>query len=1061
MAAPITTPKGVRLRDPEDYATLRQDILTGVRDEFSSSFPKSFGGVRMELHDVGYDGEDEKPITPDEEFKLRMEDGYLARRLRGTVRLFDEKTGDMLDEKRMSLMRVPVISDRGVFMHGGNDYGMALQSRLRPGVYTRRTANGLLETQFNVRPGSSRAFRLNFDPASAQYKLAVGPGGSSQAHFYSLMHDLGVPDEDMETAWGSEVFSANKEAYDTRVLARVYKHLVPKWQQIPDASRDEQAAAIREALDAAQVARDVVSHTLPNLLDRTKAAAWNAQYLGKDLGMEMLVKQASALEFAPDFDPTRVFQNRLYDHFDTWVESKMLATKRASIAVDLDGTLARTTEGDFNPEVIGEPVPAMLERVKQWIAAGDEVVIFTARAATPSNVPHVKAWLKKHGLGDLEVTNRKDPEMKAFWDDRAVSVMPNTGIKSAVVKQDKKTGKWQLWTADGKRVLGTHDKPEDAYKQEYAIQKSQERRQKQAAAKPVELGERKSTYWICPHCREEIHEKHSYPKDPEWWKSGKPLIEIHRDCGGEFIPPPSDPEVFAFLGQLKSAQTLPPTALEFRMDPVYDWDGTLILRMPGNAGEYISGLQQAELTALGKQLAEDGQPVDIVTARPPLFHPHIRQTAERLGIPLGSIRHGGDDKTDVIRELMRPLIDDDERIVNLLRANLGEQAAQHYKQAAVDQKKLDLARKVTEAPVSPEQADAGNYPKGKLEWNGLTIRIENPKGSVRKGYKPDGTIAWQTRMKADYGYVVGTVGVDGDESDVMIGPHLDSEIVYVVDQIDQKTGEFDEHKTILGEISRERAKKLYLSNYEKGWKVGPITPLTFEQYKAWVKGKARKRKPVSELSSVKLASTHSDFEPDLSGDDMKDAYEAVYGHVGPRLASMEQWPDKWMPPGSDPLGWISWYRKYADGTRTDDDARQIARWKSFKARSLARFLKNPTPRQAFALRYWAIDPLKYLPEQDRGEFSQAMDAYRLKEQERWYASKTASFTADDVQVLAEFLNKEHAAGIPIVGDQNDMEDAIRAWLGMQDPQANAYNQIAQAIPKGFATLETPDTMTAV
>jgi hypothetical protein len=47
--------------------------------------------------------------------------------------------------------------------------------------------------------------------------------------------------------------------------------------------------------------------------------------------------------------------------------------------------------------------------------------------------------------------------------------------KSAVVKQDPETGKWILWTKDGKRKLGTHDTPEEAYKQEYAIQKSQER----------------------------------------------------------------------------------------------------------------------------------------------------------------------------------------------------------------------------------------------------------------------------------------------------------------------------------------------------------------------------------------------------------------------------------------------------------------------------------------------------------------------------------------------------------------------------------------------------------
>lgn len=51
--------------------------------------------------------------------------------------------------------------------------------------------------------------------------------------------------------------------------------------------------------------------------------------------------------------------------------------------------------------------------------------------------------------------------------------------KEAVVRRKGK--KWQLWTADGSRVLGTHDSAQDAYKQEYAIQKSKERVAKTAS----------------------------------------------------------------------------------------------------------------------------------------------------------------------------------------------------------------------------------------------------------------------------------------------------------------------------------------------------------------------------------------------------------------------------------------------------------------------------------------------------------------------------------------------------------------------------------------------------
>ena len=96
------------------------------------------------------------------------------------------------------------------------------------------------------------------------------------------------------------------------------------------------------------------------------------------------------------------------------------------IGVDLDGTLAVHTswKGDHH---IGEPIPEMMERVKKWIKAGKIVKIFTARATKESNKPIIKAWLKKHGLPELEVTNIKDQGMIELWDDRAVRVQKNTG----------------------------------------------------------------------------------------------------------------------------------------------------------------------------------------------------------------------------------------------------------------------------------------------------------------------------------------------------------------------------------------------------------------------------------------------------------------------------------------------------------------------------------------------------------------------------------------------------------------------------------------------------------
>jgi len=96
------------------------------------------------------------------------------------------------------------------------------------------------------------------------------------------------------------------------------------------------------------------------------------------------------------------------------------------IGVDLDGVLAKYTKWK-GASHIGEPVPEMVSRVKRWLAEGKTVKIFTARADSPEHVLNVKKWLKEQGLGNLEVTNKKDHGMIELWDDRAVRVIKNKG----------------------------------------------------------------------------------------------------------------------------------------------------------------------------------------------------------------------------------------------------------------------------------------------------------------------------------------------------------------------------------------------------------------------------------------------------------------------------------------------------------------------------------------------------------------------------------------------------------------------------------------------------------
>ena len=76
------------------------------------------------------------------------------------------------------------------------------------------------------------------------------------------------------------------------------------------------------------------------------------------------------------------------------------------------------------------------------------------------------------------------------------------------------------------------------------------------------------------------------------------------------------------------------------------------------------------------------------------------------------------------------------------------------------------------------------------------------------------------------------------------------------------------------------------------------------------------------------------------------------------------WKKKgWIYP-EDPRGWFQWYCRYYMGRRSEDDARQIKRWKAYK-RHLAQVKKNCSRgdfdcrrKQRQSLLHWAYDSRK-------------------------------------------------------------------------------------------------------
>jgi hypothetical protein len=145
-------------------------------------------------------------------------------------------------------------------------------------------------------------------------------------------------------------------------------------------------------------------------------------------------------------------------------------------------------------------------------------------------------------------------------------------------------------------------------------------------------------------------------------------------------------------------------------------------------------------------------------------------------------------------------------------------------------RRYESAEEIELALTGEAELQKAGRVRGRLNYRGLPIAIENPAGSVRK---------WrggETTMLVPYGYVEGTLGADGDEYDAYVGPDPLAEFVYVIDQADGDGG-FDEQKAIVGASDIHQARAIYLAHRDDGEAaLQSMAILPFEEFRAKVLG---------------------------------------------------------------------------------------------------------------------------------------------------------------------------------------------------------------------------------
>jgi DNA-directed RNA polymerase beta subunit len=240
---PLDTPPPPDTRAFDDTKSIRKLTDEMVLDRIGTIAPIQDQKYTLSIHDVAFEDEDE--FTPEDEKKAILEGRTLARRVRGTFKWIDNRTGEPIETARKTLAAVPYMTDAGVYILNGNEVGLVNQPRLKPGVYARRMANGELESRIQAMPGKGVSSSIRMDPESGKLVWRIG---QANVPLYQALLGLGAKREQISEAWGEPLVRMNEVArgastpvdamarlFDTQGLVRNKATVVDKVQAVKDA----------------------------------------------------------------------------------------------------------------------------------------------------------------------------------------------------------------------------------------------------------------------------------------------------------------------------------------------------------------------------------------------------------------------------------------------------------------------------------------------------------------------------------------------------------------------------------------------------------------------------------------------------------------------------------------------------------------------------------------------------------------------------------------------------------------------------------------------------------
>ncbi len=243
-------------------STLRNNVHEKVTNAIKKIFPLDLKTKTLELTDISVQ---KKEYNTEEQKKALLTGDSLHEPVKGTLVLKD-KSGNILDKaENFTLAKIPYFTERHTIISDGNEYQIANMLRRKSGIYTQQSANGELNTFFNLSKGKN--FYITMAPETGAFHLEYD---TTKTPLYPLLKIMGVPHADMVNHLG-KVADVNKDLHghqEQLVLDKLYKKLIHPSLQKASTSNEDKKLAILNKFDQTELNPQVTEQTLGHAFNK-------------------------------------------------------------------------------------------------------------------------------------------------------------------------------------------------------------------------------------------------------------------------------------------------------------------------------------------------------------------------------------------------------------------------------------------------------------------------------------------------------------------------------------------------------------------------------------------------------------------------------------------------------------------------------------------------------------------------------------------------------------------------------------------------------------------------